>query len=344
MLTCVGANVPSLPWPADGVDEVLNSLKRYQFYRNGSLVQNSASASRTMGEADIGTNYTCAASFSASFTIPLPWPFDDQNVTVSVSTGISSARSITSAFLNLVSNPSITGTAQENSTLTCNNASYNKSTALSRSKQWTRNGSSIPGATGSAYTVTPADVGAALRCNETATRYGRSAGGISAPVTPTALPLTNSTKPAISGTAQAGQTLSCAAGTWTPAPASSALEWLRNGTVVGTGASYALTGADVGQAIACRENVSRLGQSNSATSDSVTPSAAPVTGGGGGDTGGGGTGGGDTGGTVVTPPAGKTLAQKRAAAIKKCKKKFKGKANAKKRAACIKKARRKFRA
>ena len=259
----------------------------------------------------------------------------------------------------------LSGTAAEGQALTCANNVLSIPVigglinSLPKTWRFQRNGGQVQAGSSPNYGLGEADVGGMITCSLQITgsidlpgplptvSIGTISSTLSAPQGPvTALPLTLGANPTISGTAQAGQTLSCAAGSWSPAPHSSTLEWLRNGGVVGSGATYALTGADVGQSVACRENVSRLGQSNSATSNSVSPTAAPV-----------------NNPPANNPPAnnppantppvntppvdtpprtGLTNAQKRKAAIRKCKKKFRGAAKAKKRAACIKKARRKF--
>ncbi|MCU1458214.1 MAG: hypothetical protein JWL73_2306 [Actinomycetia bacterium] len=64
---------------------------------------------------------------------------------------------------------------------------------------------------------------------------------------------TNTAPPAISGTAQVGNTLTASTGTWTGSPTSFSYQWSRcNGSctaVANPGASYALTGADQGSTI-----------------------------------------------------------------------------------------------
>ena len=53
--------------------------------------------------------------------------------------------------------------------------------------------------------------------------------------------------PTITGTAQVGQVLTGAAGTWTPAPVTLAWQWLRNGTAISgaTASTYTVTTADI---------------------------------------------------------------------------------------------------
>lgn len=90
------------------------------------------------------------------------------------------------------------------------------------------------------------------------------------------LPVPVSTAPpSLTGTALAGQRLSCAVGSWTNSPTSYARQWLRDGAAVGgaTGAEYEVTAADVGHAIACEVTASNDTGSASATSAAAYVSA-----------------------------------------------------------------------
>ena len=64
----------------------------------------------------------------------------------------------------------------------------------------------------------------------------------------------NATKPAVTGKAIVGSTLTCHSGTWTwPGTSTLALAWLRSGIATGTTTStYQLTGDDAGKSITCR--------------------------------------------------------------------------------------------
>lgn len=69
--------------------------------------------------------------------------------------------------------------------------------------------------------------------------------------------VSNSALPAPTGTAQVGQTLTAAAGTWggTPTPHLVSRQWVRGASTDipgATGATYLVTGADTGQTIKVR--------------------------------------------------------------------------------------------
>lgn len=178
--------------------------------------------------------------------------------------------------------PAISGTPTEGQTLNVSNGSWTGS-PTGYARQWLRNGAAIAGATGAAYTLLTADVGATISCSVTASNAAGSASATSAGVGPVAAaPVaapTNTGLPAITGTAQAGQTLSVSNGTWTGSPTVYARQWLRGGVAIAgaTGATYTLVTADVGATISCTVNASNAGGSASATSAGVGPvAAAPV--------------------------------------------------------------------
>jgi surface antigen len=77
--------------------------------------------------------------------------------------------------------PSITGTAQVGSTLTCSNGSWSNS-PTSYAEQWLRDGSAISSATASTYELVSADADHDLSCKVTASNAGGSASATSASV------------------------------------------------------------------------------------------------------------------------------------------------------------------
>ena len=116
--------------------------------------------------------------------------------------------------------------------------------------QWGRNGVAIAGATSASYTLTIADIDAAITVAVTGTRAGF------APVTRTSSALTplrtfaSTPAPVISGTVSVGSVLMASTGTWSPSAAFS-YQWTRNGLTIpgATSATYTLVAADAGQPI-----------------------------------------------------------------------------------------------
>lgn len=86
---------------------------------------------------------------------------------------------------------------------------------------------------------------------------------------------TNTVAPAITGTAQEGQTLTCSTGTWTGSPTYT-YQWKRNGNNItsATNSTYTLVTADVGQSIKCTVTATNVLGSANADSNTVTPTAS----------------------------------------------------------------------
>ena len=69
----------------------------------------------------------------------------------------------------------------------------------------------------------------------------------------------NTVAPAITGTAQEGQTLTCSTGTWSGSPTYT-YQWKRNGSNIGsaTNSTYTLVTADVSQSITCQVTATNM--------------------------------------------------------------------------------------
>jgi hypothetical protein len=85
----------------------------------------------------------------------------------------------------------------------------------------------------------------------------------------------NSVAPAVTGTAQQGQTLTCSSGTWTKSP-SFTYQWSRNGVpIIGATASTRLLAAgDVGAVMRCTVTATNAGVSAVAVSNATAAVAA----------------------------------------------------------------------
>lgn len=85
----------------------------------------------------------------------------------------------------------------------------------------------------------------------------------------------NTVAPAITGTAQEGQTLTCSTGTWSGSPTYT-YQWKRNGNNIGsaTNSTYTLVTADVGQSIKCTVTATNFSGSANADSNTVVPISA----------------------------------------------------------------------
>lgn len=165
--------------------------------------------------------------------------------------------------------PAISGDPTVGKQLSCSQGSWTNS-PTSYAYSWRRNGTQV--ATGSTYTLVAADAGTQITCAVTATNASGSSSAVSSAVTPNAAQAApgNTTRPAISGTAVVGNTLTCSQGSWTGSPTGYAYAWRRGTTQVATGSTYALTSADAGQAVTCVVTATNAAGSSSATSDPVT--------------------------------------------------------------------------
>ena len=168
--------------------------------------------------------------------------------------------------------PVVSGSAQQGQTLTSSTGTWSGA-PTSYAYQWRRcdsggaNCAAISGATTSSYAVQGADVGATLRSRVTASNAGGAGlpadSAATAVVTSAPVPV-NTVLPAVSGSAQQGQTLTSTTGTWSGAPTSYTRQWRRCDTSgaacadIGTATSttYALQAADVGATVRVRVTAS----------------------------------------------------------------------------------------
>ncbi|MBJ7328579.1 MAG: hypothetical protein JHC95_01710 [Solirubrobacteraceae bacterium] len=121
--------------------------------------------------------------------------------------------------------PVISGTARDAQQLTRASDGTWTGSPTSFTRQWRRcdlagaNCAAIAGATGTTFTLTPADVGKTIRLQVSASNTSGTGTGVSLPTTVVAArPPVNTVVPAITGTTQEGKTLSVTNGTWTGTP------------------------------------------------------------------------------------------------------------------------------
>lgn len=83
--------------------------------------------------------------------------------------------------------------------------------------------------------------------------------------------------PTVTGTPQAGQTLTCTAGNWRGATGAPEFSWVRAGELIGSGATYAVADADAGAVLLCRERrTNAFGETAVASAPVAVGTAAPA--------------------------------------------------------------------
>ena len=189
--------------------------------------------------------------------------------------------------------PAVTGTAKDGQTLTSTTGTWT-GTSITFVRQWMRcDGAggtcvAITGATATTYVLKPADVGATIRVQVTATNAGGSAQASSAQTAVVAAIVpANTVLPKITGTAKDGVTLTATTGTWNGStPLGFATQWLRCDaagancvSIAGAiASSYTLTSVDVAATVRVRVTASNPGGSVAAQSvqTAVVAATAPA--------------------------------------------------------------------
>ena len=159
--------------------------------------------------------------------------------------------------------PTISGTAQVGETLTAATSGVSDADGLTNASfayQWLADGSDISGATGSGYTPVAGDVGKAISVRVSFTDDAGNAEALTSAATAAVIAANTpaSGAPAISGTAQVGETLTADTSGISDADglsnASFAYQWLSDGSAISgaTGSAYTLAAGDVGKAMSVR--------------------------------------------------------------------------------------------
>lgn len=172
--------------------------------------------------------------------------------------------------------PVVQGSATVGSTLTVKAGGWSQPD-VAVSRQWTRDGVDVPGATATAYVVGADDLGHVLRVRETASKAGFAATShTSVPTSVVAPGALVGSAPTISGTAAVGGTLVAKPGTWSPSGTALTYSWKRGTTVVSTSSSYAPVAADVGQKLVLSVTASKPGYAT-AVKTATSPAVAAGT-------------------------------------------------------------------
>jgi hypothetical protein len=185
---------------------------------------------------------------------------------------------VTPAVVDNVVAPSVSGTPKVGRVLTADGGTWDPSDAA-LAFQWLRDGVALPGATDRSYTTVVGDLGSTIAVRVTASKPGAvSAVATSAAVGPvTAASVDNVVAPSVSGTPEVGKELTADGGTWDPADATLAYQWLRDGVPLAgaTAPAYTPVAGDLGRSVAVRVTASAPGAAPAtATSAAVGPVVA----------------------------------------------------------------------
>lgn len=215
----------------------------YQWLRDGSVVVGATQSSYTLTDADVGARMAVQVSYTDGHGT-------DEQISSPDTTPVTNINDLPTGA------PVITGTAQENQTLSADTGTIADNDGLgSLSYQWLRDGVTIDGATQTQYTLTQADVGSVIAVQ---VRYTDAQGTPEQLVSANSAAIVNSNNlptgnVVINGVAQEDAVLSADTHTVSDSDGLGSLQyqWLRNGTAINgaTAASYTLDDADVGATV-----------------------------------------------------------------------------------------------
>ena len=211
----------------------------YQWKSNGSNLAGATTATLTIPAASLGQTITVVVTGTkTAYTTASKESAATATVTNPIGTLTTSV-------------PTITGTAQVDSTLTANAGAWGPA-PVDLTYQWKSNGSVIAGATATTLVVPATSLGQTVTVTVTGTKTGyTTASQTSAATIAVAAGVLTSSTPTITGTAQVGSTLSANAGTWGPTPVTLTYQWKAGGTAISgaTGSTFVLTAGEVGKTI-----------------------------------------------------------------------------------------------
>ena len=247
----------------------------YQWLRDGVVLSGATGSTYTLTQSDVG----------ATMSVRVNYTDGEGTVESLISTATAAVANVNDAPTGSVV---VTGTAEEDQTLTADASSIADEDGLgSFSYQWLRDGIVISGATGSTYTLTQSDVGAAMSVRVSYTDGEGTAESLTSTATATVANVNDAPTGSVvvTGTAEEHETLTADTSSIADEDGLGPLsyQWLRDGVVLSgaTGASYLVTRADTETNLSVVISyVDGQGASETATSSPVTiaPAATDITG------------------------------------------------------------------
>jgi hypothetical protein len=227
----------------------------YQWLRDGSPISTATASAYVIVKADQGHKLSCKVT-----------AINDEGV---ASMNSSNVLEIPGHRPENIEAPQIFGTPAVGQQLTCLPGRWDAAPPPQFTYQWLREGTSIPSATSSSYTVASKDRGASISCAVTARDSAGTAEATSNTVAIPGSPPQDTVAPEVSGTAAVGHTLTCSSGVWSGAPTPTfTYQWLLNGADIptATASTYTVAIADRGFVLSCRVSASNREGSESANS------------------------------------------------------------------------------
>jgi acid phosphatase type 7 len=277
--TAVNPNRVDLSWTA-ATDNV--GVTGYTIYRNGTQLDVVGGATTSYSDT------TASPATQYSYTV------DAFDAAANHSAQSTAAVVTTPSAPSNTSPPSISGTAAAGQTLTAGPGQWSGTNPITFTFQWQscdqsgNNCGNIAGATSQTYVLGQGDIGTTLRVTVTGSNTWGSSSATSAQtavvIDPGPIPPTNTSLPTISGTPQAGQTLTADPGQWSGTqPISFGYQWDscdQNGSncvqIFGaTSQTYTLTLLDVGTTVRVEVTGSNTAGSSTATSNQTAVISAP---------------------------------------------------------------------
>ncbi len=171
----------------------------YQWKRDGTAIPDATGTTYVLTQADVG----------AEITVTVSWTDAGNTVESLTSAATAAVTNVNDAPTGSVT---ITGTATQGETLTAVTstiADLDGPATLTLSYQWKRDGSGIPGATGTTYVLAQADVGAAITVTVSWTDSGNTEESLTSDATDAVANINDAPTGAVTigGTATQGQTL-----------------------------------------------------------------------------------------------------------------------------------------
>ena len=257
---------------ADGLD---NAAFSYQWLADDTNIQGAANSTYTLAESDVGK----AIKVKVSFTDDAG---NDESLTSAATGAVAATANSPATGL-----PTISGTAQVGETLTADTSGIADEDGLDNAAfayQWVADDADIQGATNSTYTLVSADVGKAIRVRVTFTDDdGHEETLTSEPTAAVAAkpngPATG--QPAITGTAQVGETLTADTSGIADADgldnAVFGYQWVADDAHIdgAVNSTYSLADGDVGKTIRVKVSFTDdAGNAETLTSDATAAVAA----------------------------------------------------------------------